>query len=288
MNHPALEVRGLTKHFPGFDLEDVSFTLPQGYILGLIGPNGAGKSTSIKIILGAVTADSGSVRVYGEDPRNSDSDGLERIGFVHETPPLYDHLTAVDFGRINGLFYRSWNRDAFHQTLKRFELPPSKRTGTFSRGMKMKLSLAIAMSHDADLLLLDEPTSGLDPVFRREFLDELRTHIADGKRSVLFSTHITGDLESIADYIVYMKEGRVGLAASALEIEESWRIIRGGRESLTPEIEALLESVRIDSYSFTGITTKFTELEALANDGVVSDSVAFDDLVVLLEGRTNE
>ena len=288
MAHPALEVSGLTKRFPGFTLENVSFSLPQGYILGMIGPNGAGKSTSIKMILGAVVADSGNVRVYGEDPRSSNSDTLERIGFVHETPPLYDNLTAADYGKMNGLFYRSWNRDCFHQTLKRFELPPSKRTGTFSRGMKMKLSLAVAMSHDADLLLLDEPTSGLDPVFRREFLDELRDHIADGRRSVLFSTHITSDLESIADYIVYMKEGRVGLAASALEIEESWRIVRGGREHLTPEIELLLESVRIDSYSFTGVTTKFPEFQPFMTDGIVSDSVSFDDLVVLLEGRTNE
>ena len=288
MDYPALEVTALTKHFPGFSLEDVSFTLPQGFVLGMIGPNGAGKTTSIKLILGAATADSGVVRVYGEDPRSSESAVLERIGFVHETPPLYDHLTAAEYGKMNGLFYRSWDPDQFYKTLKRFDLPKTKRTGTFSRGMKMKLSLAIAMSHDADLLLLDEPTSGLDPVFRREFLDELRGHIADGRRSVLFSTHITSDLENIADYIVYMKEGRVGFAASTLEIEERWRIIRGGRDQLSPEVETLLESVRVDSYSFTGVTTNYGEFEALESDGLVSDPVTFDDLVVLLEERTNE
>ena len=283
----ALEVSGLTKRYPGFDLRDVSFTLPQGYVLGLIGPNGAGKTTIIKSILNIVKKDSGDIRIFGCDSENDESRAKAYVGFVHEVPPLFDHLNVRDYARLVGMYYADWDENAFESLARRFELPLKKRTAALSRGMKMKLSLATALSHSADLLILDEPTSGLDPVFRRELLDYLYDTIQDGKRSVLFSTHVTSDLEHIADYIVYVRGGSIRFSDSVEAIRDTWRLVNGDPSILKGPESELFPVLRCEPHSFTALTRHPDKVLDRFGNSVVLDRPSFDDLVYYLDGEND-
>lgn len=205
----TIELSHVTKSFPGFTLDDISLTLPGGAILGLIGENGAGKSTTIKCILDLLRPDSGSVTVLGGTP--SDPAVRARVGVVLDECPFHEMLKAPQVGRILSGIYPTWDSDLFSGYLQKFDLPPGKIIKEFSRGMKMKLSIAAALAHRPDLLVLDEPTSGLDPVVRTEILDEFLAFIQDEHHSVLISSHITSDLEKAADYIAYLHKGKLAL-----------------------------------------------------------------------------
>lgn len=209
MDH-AIEIKNLAKRFPGFTLEDVSLTVPSGTILGLIGENGAGKSTTIKCLLGLLRPDGGSVTVLGGDP--SETAVQEQLGVVLDECPFHGGLTAEQVGRIMAGTYRAWHQERYQAYLDKFELPRNLFLKEFSKGMKMKLSIAAALAHHPRLLILDEPTGGLDPVVRSEILDEFLDFIKDEEHSVLLSSHITSDLERVADYITYLHKGRVALA----------------------------------------------------------------------------
>lgn len=204
----ALEVRTLTKRYPGFCLDRVSFSVPAGEIVGLIGENGAGKTTTIKAILGLVTADDGTVTAPGADsPRAL----RERIGVVFDENCFHGSLTLRQLCGVLGGIYRSWDAPQFRQLCQVLELPEGKRIGTFSRGMKQKLSLAAALAHRPMLLILDEPTSGLDPAMRETLAELLLDFVQDEHHAILFSTHLTTDLERIADRIVLLHGGRTVL-----------------------------------------------------------------------------
>jgi ABC-2 type transport system ATP-binding protein len=198
---PILELQNVTKKFPGFTLQDVSFSLEPGYIMGFIGANGAGKSTTIKLIMNLLRRDSGEIRVFGLDISKHENEIKNRIGFVYDENHFYEELTIREMKTIIAPFYRDWDDNVYKRLLKDFELPEKQRIKNLSKGMKMKFSLAIALSHHAELLLMDEPTSGLDPLIRSDLLEILADVIQDERRSVLFSTHITSDLDRIADYI---------------------------------------------------------------------------------------
>jgi ABC-2 type transport system ATP-binding protein len=208
MNY-AIEIKNLTKQYTGFTLEDVSFSLPGGTILGLIGENGAGKTTTIKAILGLIRPDGGSVTVLGGSP--SDRSVREQLGVVLDECPFHGGLTAETVGKVMAGTYRAWHRELYLQYLDKFELPKNLYLKEFSKGMKMKLSIAAALSHHPRLLIFDEATAGLDPVVRNEILDELQAFLRDEDHSVLLSTHITSDLERVADSITYLHKGRVAL-----------------------------------------------------------------------------
>ncbi len=209
MSNNAIEIKGLTKRFTGFTLEGVDLTLPGGAILGLIGENGAGKSTTIKCLLGLLHPDEGEIRVLGGDP--ADPAVREQIGYVPDECPFHGGLTAEQVGRILAPEFRQWHRELFDQYLDRFQLPRNLFIKEFSKGMKMKLSIAAALAHHPRLLVLDEPTGGLDPVVRSEILDGFLEFIRDEEHSVLLSSHITGDLERVADYVTYIHAGKVYL-----------------------------------------------------------------------------
>lgn len=200
----AVEIRGLSKDFGDFQLKGVSFAVPRGYIMGLIGPNGAGKTTVIKLILNLLRRDGGEIRVFDRDNLAHEVEVKSRIGFVHDTPYFFEHLTLRKLKDTVAPFYGTWDDRIFHRLMEEFNLPLRKRFSKLSRGMKMKFALALALSHRADLLILDEPTAGLDPVFRRELLSKLSAFIQDEGKTVLFSTHITSDLERIADFITFI------------------------------------------------------------------------------------
>lgn len=282
---PAVRVLGLTKHYKGFSLADVSFTLPQGYVMGLVGPNGAGKTTIIKLLMNLIRPDAGRIELFGLDHRAHEEAVKARIGFVYDVPPFYGDATVRDTKRAVALFYPAWNEVLFQELVSRFQLPLKKKVKKLSSGMRTKLALALALSHDADLLILDEPTAGLDPAFRRELLHGLSDLLQDERKSILFSTHITTDLERIADYVTFLREGEVILSASREEIRERWAVVRGDAEKLAALDPRIRRGARRHAHGMEVLVSDAAAVRAACGDGVVVDPASFEDMVVLMERR---
>jgi ABC-2 type transport system ATP-binding protein len=203
----AIEVKKLYKQYPGFMLKDVSFSVPKGLCCGFIGPNGAGKTTTLKTMVGMAHKDSGEISLLGK--AGDDETIKEDLGVMFDQPYFQESWTPLDIEKALKPFYKKWNGGEYRKYLARFELNQKKKFKNFSRGMKMKLAMAVNLSHEAKLLLLDEPTGGLDPSARDEILDIMREYMIADERTLLFSTHITSDLERIADLIVYISNGRI-------------------------------------------------------------------------------
>ncbi len=213
----TLEVRNLRKVYPAFTLQDVSFTVPAGSVTGLVGRNGAGKSTTLKSLLGLVHPDGGEVRFCGMDTVENEKSFKEAIGVVLGGIDFYPKKKLKTITAVTKKFYVNWDEEAYRRYMALFALDEQKRVDQLSNGMRVKYLIALALSHGARLLILDEPTSGLDPVSRDELVQLFKALVADGQRSILFSTHITSDLEKCADAIVYIKEGKVYQAAAMQE-----------------------------------------------------------------------
>ena len=205
----VLEVQGLTKRYPAFTLDHVSFDVPQGAVMGFIGRNGAGKSTTLKSILGMVHPDEGAVRVFGMDYAANEAAIRRELGVVLGGIDFYPKKKIGVITDVTRRFYDNWDEEKYRHYLQLFALDESKRVDQLSSGMKVKYLLALALSHNAKLLILDEPTSGLDPVSRDELVELFRAIVADGQRSILFSTHITSDLEKCASHITFIKDGEI-------------------------------------------------------------------------------
>jgi ABC-2 type transport system ATP-binding protein len=278
----ALELSGVFKAWPGFALRDVSFRLPPGYITGLVGPNGAGKTTLVRIVLDLVRADAGVVRVFEQDHRAGGAALRSRVGFVHDRPTCYDHLPVEGLGALVGSFYPTWEHEVFERLTREFELPPKRKVKALSRGMKVKLGLALALSHRAELLILDEPTTGLDPVFRRELLERLSGLISDGRTSVLFSTQILSDLERVADFVVFLREGQVLYEGVKDDLVDRWAVVRG-RPEIATELEGL--SVRGTRKTSMGLEVLVEDIDGACRrfgERAVVDKATLDDVFLLL------
>jgi len=271
----ALELKGISKDFPGFKLNNISFSLPKGYIMGLVGPNGAGKTTTIQLILNMLEKDAGEILVFGKDNVESENAIKQDIGVVFDSIFYVDSWTIKDTEKAVSLFYEDWKHDVFNEMIKRFDLPQNKKIGELSRGMQMKLMLACAFSHNAKLLILDEPTSGLDPAIRDEFLEILHEYIKDGERSVLFSTHITTDLERVADYITFINRGELVYTGSIDELLGSYRLIKGRARDLTAELEKSIVGLRKTDMGFEGLmeVKKATQFKNCVIDGATIDDI---------------
>lgn len=222
----ALTVSGLTKTYPDFVLDSVSFSVPSGSIVGLIGENGAGKSTTINAALGLIRKESGRVSILGRE--DLDSDTREEIGVVFDGSNYPEILSPRKLNRIMKNIYRTWDEMAYFRLLGQFSLPPDKQIKQFSKGMKMKLAISAALSHHPKLLILDEATSGLDPVIRDDILDMLLDFVQDETHSILLSSHITSDLEKISDYIVFIHQGKVVFSKPKDELMERYGILKCG------------------------------------------------------------
>jgi ABC-2 type transport system ATP-binding protein len=282
----VLELRGVSKRYPGFSLGDVSFSLPRGYIGGLIGPNGAGKTTIVCLLLGLVRADAGEVRVCGLDPWRDEADARQRVGFVHEMPALWSHLTVDGVASIVSRFYAAWDQPMFEELTGDFDVPRRRRVASLSRGTRAKAALALAMAHHAELLVLDEPTSGLDPIFRQRLLDRLAAYVAGGEASVLLSTHITSDLERIADFITYLRDGRVVFSTTREEIAETWSVVKGAPDVLTPELRARFAGWEAGPHAFTGLTREADAVRRqLGGVPLVVERASLEDIMFLM-GRS--
>ena len=206
-----LKVQGLSKQYKNsnFRLSDVSFSIPSGAIMGFVGENGAGKSTTIGCILNTLIKDSGSVKVFGKEMTDDSIDIRDDIGVVYDTNVFSDHLTPVKISSAMGQVYTKWDNELFKKYLHRFKLSENQKIKAFSRGMTMKLAVAVALSHRPRLLVLDEATSGLDPIVRDDILDVFLDFVGDENNSILLSSHITSDLEKVADYITFIHDGKI-------------------------------------------------------------------------------
>ncbi len=272
-----LELMGVSKSFSGFKLDNISLSLPKGYIMGLVGPNGAGKTTTIQLILNMLEKDAGEILVFGNDNVKRENAIKQDIGVVFDSMFYVDSWTVKDTEKAVSIFYEGWKHDVFNEMVNRFELPQSKKLGEFSRGMQMKLMLACAFSHNAKLLILDEPTSGLDPVTRSEFLEILQEYIKDGERSILFSTHITTDLERVADYITLVNSGKLIFTGSMEDLLSSYRFIKGRPRDLTAELEKSIIGLRKTDIGFEGL---ISAKEAAGYKNCVLDTATIDDIVI--------
>ena len=248
-----LEVEGLTKRYPGFTLDSVSFRLETGYIMGFIGRNGAGKTTTLKSMLGLVHADAGSVRIDGTEYREDEHLSKQKLGVAFGGVDYYPRAKLSDIARVTRRFYEAWDETQYRALLQRFQLDEKKRVRELSQGMKVKFSLALALSHNAKLLLLDEPTGGLDPVSREELIELLQHIVEDGEHSILFSTHITSDLEKCADYITYIRGGRIAASTDLDSFKSEYRLVRGTRAQLTEPLVQKFIGARKNAFGFTAL-----------------------------------
>lgn len=248
-----LEVEGLTKRYPGFTLDSVSFRLEKGYIMGFIGRNGAGKTTTLKSMLGLVHADAGSVRIDGTEYREDEHLAKQKLGVAFGGVDYYPRARLSDIARVTRRFYEAWDETQYRALLQRFQLDEKKRVRELSQGMKVKFSLALALSHNAKLLLLDEPTGGLDPVSREELIELLQHIVEDGEHSILFSTHITSDLEKCADYITYIRGGRIAASTDLDSFKSEYRLVRGTRAQLTEPLVQKFIGARKNAFGFTAL-----------------------------------
>lgn len=222
----ALEIKNLSKFYNGFTLDNLNLTLPQGCIMGLIGENGAGKTTTIKLILDMINRDSGSIKIFGKDNKDNLKLTKENIGVVLDEVGISECLTAKQVGKIMKYTFKNWDEQTFSEYLIKLSVPENKKFKEFSRGMKMKLGIAIALSHNAKLLILDEATSGLDPIVRDEVIDIFGEFTRDENHAVLISSHIVSDLEKICDYIAFLHKGKLLLCEEKDRLKEQYGIIR--------------------------------------------------------------
>ena len=256
-----LSVQNLCKKYPSFELKNVSFKLEQGYIMGFVGRNGAGKTTTLKAILNLVHADGGSVVILGKEFRDNELELKQNIGLMMGGITYYPKQRLKTIASVVRRFYREWDDAAFQGYLERFDLDPEKRVDELSTGMQVKFALALALSHNAKLLILDEPTSGLDPVSRDDLLELFRELIEQGERSILYSTQIVSDLEKCADFITYLKNGQIVESDEKDAFLASYRLVKGAKTQLTDKLRKTMVGCKENAYGFTGLM----KTEALGN-----------------------
>lgn len=275
-----LEVKNLTKKFKNFELDNVSFKLEPGYIMGFIGPNGAGKSTTIKLIMNLLRKDSGEIKIFGMDHVKYEKEVKDRIGFVYDESYFYEDLSIKQMKNIIAPFYSKWDDGKFNKYIEEFNLDPSQKIKKLSKGMKMKFSLALALSHDADLIIMDEPTSGLDPIFRREILDILYDVIQNEEKSIFFSTHITTDLEKIADYITFINKGKIVFSKAKDEIIENYGIVKGDIKLLDSYTRKEFIGLRETKVGFEGLTDNPDKFKRKFGNEVIIERPSLEDIMV--------
>lgn len=274
-----VEFKNVNKYFKGFSLEHIDLQVKQGQITGFVGANGAGKSTTMKLIMNLLQPDSGEIKVFGKDYAKHGKEIKERIGFVYDSNVFYESLNLKDIRKIIAPAYKNWSDNQFYDYIKKFELPLTKAIKTFSKGMLMKTSLAMALSHEAEFIMMDEPTAGLDPVFRRELLDILKELMSDGRRTILFSTHITSDLERIADNIIFLHKGKILFNESISNIQERYALVKGNANLLDHDIEKSFISIERSSTEFQAITNNAEETRRLLKGQVVMEEASLEDIM---------
>ena len=238
-----LEVNGLVKRYPAFSLDNVSFSLPEGCVTGFIGANGAGKTTTIRSILNLAHKDAGTIKIFGLDAEEHEQEIKDRIGIVMDGSYFYNDLSMRDMKSIIAPAYSKWSDADYRSYMEKFELDPKQKISTLSSGMRMKYALVLALSHQAELLIMDEPTSGLDPLVRSQFLEIIKEYMKNGGKGVFFSTHITSDLDKIADVLILIDGGKIIFQQSKDELLDMFRIVKGSAALLNDQNKNLIKSL---------------------------------------------
>jgi len=275
----TLDIYNLSKDYGDFRLDDVTFSLPKGYIMGLIGPNGSGKTTIIKIIMNLIIKQSGDIKIFGKDHQKFQIEAKKRIGFVYDTPKYYEHLNLKQLKNTIAPFYDNWDETIFNTIINRFELPLNKKLRKFSKGMAMKSAIAIALSHHADFIIMDEPTSGLDPVVRRELLDFFRELMQNENKSILFSSHITSDIEQVADYITYVQNGKIVFSKTKDEVFENYAIVKGGNDLLNTDSKKGFVGIRKNEFGFEALTDNVNKSKKIFGNKAIYDKASLEDIM---------
>jgi len=274
-----LNVEKLSKNYIDFKLKDITFSLPKGSIMGLIGENGAGKTTTIKLILNLIKKNSGSIKVFGLDNIDNEYKIKQNIGVVLDESYFHDNLRPKDISIVMKNIYENWNKEIFLNYLSKFKLPNDKRVKDFSKGMKMKLSIAAALSHNPQFLILDEPTGGLDPIVRNEILDIFLDFIQDEEKSILFSTHITSDLDKIADYVTFIHNGEIVFSESKDEMLNSYGIIKCGVNEFNKIDKKNIVGYRKNQFGYEVLINNKND-NSSKNDDLILDSANLEDIML--------
>ena len=279
-----LRVKNLNKSYKNFSLTDVSFSLSEGCITGFIGINGAGKTTTLRTILDQAKKDSGNIQFFGLDMDKNEQQIKNRIGVVLDDGCFYEELSMAEMKSILASAYTDWSEQNFKHYMDMFSLDPKRKINTLSKGMKMKYALTLALAHNAELLIMDEPTSGLDPLSRSQLLNVLNDYMENGGKGVLFSTHITSDLDKIADMLIMIHNGRIVFQEEKDFLLDNYRIIKGDKKLLTENIRQLFLNITETAFGFTGVTRYAARVQSYLPDAITERPTIEDIMLANLGG----
>lgn len=272
-----VEFKNVNKQRKDFSIENLNITVPQGYITGFVGPNGSGKTTTIQMMMDILQIDSGDITLFGT-PHNEHR-AKQKIGFVYDDLYMYDEFNINKIKSLIAPLYQTWNEELFQTYLEKFKLPQRKKIKKFSKGMKMKCSLLFALAHEPEFLVMDEPTSGLDPVFRRELLELLQGLMVNENQTIFLSTHITTDLDQIADYIIFINHGKIVFQKSMEEIRTRFYIVKGHKDLLDPDTRNLFKGIQENNNGFTALFTGQLSLFDDCREDLVIEKANLEDIM---------
>ncbi len=286
----ALEFHEVRKAYKGFSLDIPSLTLKRGYVLGLIGRNGAGKSTTLKIAMNLIYPDSGKVAVLGKSQPQFELDIKRKVGYVDETPKFYEEMSVSWMAKLVSKYFPTWDDNLYKGYLHKFDLEPKKRIKDLSKGMRMKLALTLALSHRPELLILDEPASGIDPVLRRELMGEISEVVNDENRTVILSSHITQDIEQIADYVAILENGLLAEFADKESLLDRWKKVSWTSGTVP---EGLFVSLESDGSRHLGVTDNcsaefLSSLKQAGASNVKTTPVSLDEILLCVSKKESQ
>lgn len=281
-----LEINGLVKRYPAFSLDSVSFSLPEGCVTGFIGANGAGKTTTIRSILNLAHKDAGTIKIFGLDAEEYEKEIKDRIGIIMDGSYFYNDLSMRDMKSIIAPAYSKWSDADYQSYMDKFDLDPKQKISTLSSGMRMKYALVLALSHQAELLIMDEPTSGLDPLVRSQFLEIIKEYMKNGGNGVFFSTHITSDLDKIADMLILINGGKIIFQRNKDDLLDTFRTVKGNTTALNDQNKKLIRGLRVSAFGFTGITDQVPEIKKEMPD-VLLEKATIEDIMLAYIGGDN-
>ena len=281
-----LEVNGLVKRYPTISLDSVSFSLPEGCVTGFIGANGAGKTTTIRSILNLAHKDAGTIKIFGLDAEEHEKEIKDRIGIIMDGSYFYNDLSMRDMKSIIAPAYSKWSDADYLSYMDKFDLDPKQKISTLSSGMRMKYALVLALSHQAELLIMDEPTSGLDPLVRSQFLEIIKEYMKNGGKGVFFSTHITSDMDKIADMLILINGGKIIFQRNKDDLLDTFRTVKGNTAALSDQNKKLIRGLRVSAFGFTGITDQVPEIKKEMPD-VLLEKATIEDIMLAYIGGDN-
>lgn len=280
----TVEFNHVSKKRKDFSIDDISFTIPEGYITGFIGPNGSGKTTTINMMMDILQPDTGTISIFGTSHKNEVN--KQKIGFVYEDLYMYEDFTISNIKAFTAPIYKKWNEDLFKKYLQKFQLPIRKKIKTFSKGMRMKTSLLFALSHEPEFIVMDEPTAGLDPVFRRELLDILQDLMVKEKQTIFLSTHLTTDLDRIADYLICINQGKILFQKSMEEIRESFHIVKGKKEMIDEDTKRLFLNIEMSEVGFQALFEGNPSIFEPYAEEIVIEKATIEDILYFMTKKS--